>query len=221
MDAVLRLCARGMLLDGGRLVASGSASDVIAEYRTVERRLVDAGRFNVRRRTGTGWARITDLMLIDAGGRPTGAMAADRDLCFDLSLAMADPSGSGASLRGLVVHLVVCSDKGQPIVSLMNVGERGADIPSVQACRLTLRLEAPTFIPGRYRVNAFVGFPSIEHVDEVPDALEFDILPPDHPWRPYGYGADSGIVCRLADWTCLDPTAGRRELVEASTSAGR
>ena len=74
MEAIQRLCTRGMLLERGHLTASGSIHDVVRKYRTVERRLVDIGRFSPRGRRGTGWARIKDLRLVDddrqAGGRP-------------------------------------------------------------------------------------------------------------------------------------------------------
>ena len=130
---------------------------------------------------------------------------------FDLDVEMKDRSVSASSLRGLTVHLVIASDSGQPLVSLMNVDDGGVHLPSTQACRLRIRLKAPTFIPGRYRVDAFIGVPYAEHVDHVVEALEFDVLPPERPWRPYEFSAESGIVCRVGEWSCL----------EAPTHAGR
>jgi lipopolysaccharide transport system ATP-binding protein len=54
IEAIQRLCTRGMLLDRGRLVAEGPIGEVVSRYRTVERRIVDIGRFNPRARSGTG-----------------------------------------------------------------------------------------------------------------------------------------------------------------------
>jgi hypothetical protein len=54
-------------------------------------------------------------------------------------------------------------------------------------------------------VNAFLGIPYLEHVDEIPDAFEFDVLPPARPWRPYELHASRGIVCRKAAWSCQAP----------------
>lgn len=209
MDAVQRLCSRGMLLDQGRLIATGSIGDVVSEYRAFERRLVDVGRFNPRARSGTGWARIADIKLLDESAAAVPDRPADKDLIFEVSLEMKDAGRAGGSLRGLILELVICSDQGQPLVSVMNVDDGGAELPAVDRCRVRARLQGPTFVPGRYRLNAFVGIPYLEHVDEVPDAFEFEIAPPENPWRPYELHRQ--IVCRKAEWLCI--TAAERPAI--------
>jgi lipopolysaccharide transport system ATP-binding protein len=203
MEAVQRLCGRGLLLDHGRLLASGPIADVVRRYRSDDERVGDVGRFNPRARSGTGWARITNIVLRDDSGRDVAARSADADLEFELTLETADSLRNTASLRGLVVEVVICTDQGQPIVSLMNVDDDGGiELPAANRCRVRARLAGPTFIPGRYRVNAFLGVPYLEHVDEVPDAFEFDIIAPVQPWRPYALHISRQIVCRKAEWRC-------------------
>ena len=202
MEAIQRLCSRGMLLDRGRLMASGSIGEVVTKYRATERRLVDIGRFNARGRSGTGWARIRDLRLVDNAGRPVPGRPAEEDLTFVVDLELHNASMVGASLRGLILELVIHSDQGQPLVSLMSIDDEGVELPSAAGCRITATLSGPTFLPGRYRLNAFLGIPYREHVDEVPDALEFEVLSPVHPWRPYELHSSRQIVCRKASWTC-------------------
>ena len=65
LEAVQRLCSRGLLLDRGSVVATGTIADVVSQYPALGRRLVDAGRFNPAARMGSGWARITDVSLVD------------------------------------------------------------------------------------------------------------------------------------------------------------
>src|SRR5262249_61180530 len=101
MDAVQRLCTRGMLLDHGRLIATGPIGDVVSQYRSFERRIVDTGRFNPRARMGTGWARIKDIVLMDESGLPVPTRPADADLVFEVSIAMDGDGHAGGSLRGL------------------------------------------------------------------------------------------------------------------------
>jgi hypothetical protein len=88
------------------------------------------------------------------------------------------------------------------------------DLPARFAARLHATLAGPTFVPGRYRLNLFLGIPYLEHVDEVTDAFEFEILPPTSPWRPYALHDNRGIVCRRAAWQLdvgeLDVAAPRR-----------
>jgi lipopolysaccharide transport system ATP-binding protein len=202
MEAVQRLCTRGMLLDRGRLVADGPITQVVNQYRSVERQRVESGRFNPRARSGTGWARIADIALLDDSGRPVRSRPAEADLTFALDIETMDSTRNTATLRGLVVELVICSDQGQPLVSVMNVDDGGVDLPAAARCRVRARLPGPTFIPGCYRLNAFLGVPYLEHVDEVPDAFEFEIAAPEQPWRPYELHASRQVVCRKAGWTC-------------------
>ncbi len=204
LEAVQRLCTRGLLLDQGRVVADGPVADVVNRYRSVERQVVPPGRFNARARSGTGWARIVDIALLDDGGQAVSSRPADGDLVFDVAIQTTADRNSG-TLRGLVVELVVCTEQGQPLVSIMNVDDGGVDLPAAHACRVRARLAGPTFIPGRYRLNAFVGVPYLEHVDEVPDAFEFDIEPPLQPWRPYELHISRQLVCRKAAWDCRVP----------------
>ena len=205
MEAIQRLCTRGLLMDRGCLALSGSIAEVVAKYRTAEQSMVEVGQFNTRSRSGTGWARIGDIRLLDDRGVAVRGMPPENDLVFEIDLQLSDASSRGASLRGLVVELVVCSDQGQPLLSLMNVDDDGLALPAVTSCTMTARLPGPTFIPGRYRLNAFVGIPFLEHVDEIPDAFEFEIVEPERPWRPYQLHITRGIVCRKAQWTCALP----------------
>jgi lipopolysaccharide transport system ATP-binding protein len=202
MEAIQRLCTRGLLMDRGRLVMSGPVGEVVAQYRAVEQSMVEVGRFNTRSRSGTGWARVRDIRLVDDRGEAVRGAPPEDDLTFQIDLQLAHASSRGASLRGLVVELVVCSDQGQPLLSLMNVDDDGVELPSATSCTVTARLAGPTFIPGRYRVNLFIGIPYLEHVDEIPDAFEFEIVAPERPWRPYELHITRGMVCRKAHWDC-------------------
>src|SRR5205814_6662483 len=161
------------------------------------------GRFNPRSRSGTGWAKVSDIRLVDGQGTAVRGVPPENDLVFEIDLELSNASSSGASLRGLVIELVVLSDQGQPLLSLMNVDDDGRELPPVPSCTITARLPGPTFIPGRYRLNAFVGIPYLEHVDEIPDAFEFEIFAPKRPWRPYQLDITRGMVCRKARWGCV------------------
>jgi hypothetical protein len=53
-------------------------------------------------------------------------------------------------------------------------------------------------------LDIFLGIPDLQHVDVIAEALSFDILPPERPWRPYSIEKTRGVFCRMADWVCLD-----------------
>ena len=181
-----------------------AVGDVVSAYREVERTLIDVGRFNPRGRRGSGWAYIVDVRLLDERGACVSARPSDCDLLLELDLEV--DKQRGASLRGQLVHLVISANDGHPLVSLLSVDDGGVELPAASRCTLRMRLGGPTFVPGRYRINAFLGVPGLEHVDEIPDAFEFDILPPTYPWRPFEMSPASGPVCRRAEWIASVPS---------------
>jgi lipopolysaccharide transport system ATP-binding protein len=205
LDAVQRLCSRGLLLERGRLAGDGPIDDVVAQYRKADSAGDGLGQFTAATRRGTGWARIADIRLVTETGARTGARAADQDLVFEIDLGT-EP-GDGARLRGLVLELVFSSEEGHPLLSLMNVDDEGVELPDAGTCTVRLRVPAPVFVPGRYRVRAFLGVPFLQHVDEIDDAFEFEVMAPVHPWRPYELSPLRGRACRRGEWRCAPALA--------------
>jgi homopolymeric O-antigen transport system ATP-binding protein len=205
MVTVQRLCSSALLLDRGQVVQLGPVDQVVDRYVSQsDGAAAGAAGFRPGSRGGTGWARVVDMRLLDEQGHAVGAVPCDADLLFEIDMELRDAVSSGASLRGLVLELSICSALGQPLLSLMNVDDSGVDLPAASSCRVQVRLRGPTFVPGRYSVNVFLGLPYLQHVDEVLDALRFDILPPRQPWRPYELHEARGVVCRKADWTRVE-----------------
>jgi lipopolysaccharide transport system ATP-binding protein len=203
MAVMQRLCARGLLLDRGLVVAAGPIGAVVRRYLR-EESPNDVARFAPRARSGTGWARIKDVRLLDELDRPTAGQPSDSGLRFEFDLEVADTGKAGGSLKGLVLELVICSEEGQPLLSVMNVDNPGVELPAERACRVQARIPPPTLAPGRYRLDLFLGIPYLQHVDEVVEALSFEVFPPERPWRPYPLEQTRGMVCRKADWVCVD-----------------
>ena len=87
----------------------------------------------------------------------------------------------------------------------MNVDDDGVELPSATTCTITARLPGPTFIPGRYRLNVFVGIPYLEHVDEIPDAFEFEIVAPERPWRPSSCTSPGASSAGRRSGRCASP----------------
>jgi lipopolysaccharide transport system ATP-binding protein len=203
LDALQRLCTRGVLLDRGRIAADGPIDEVITKYRAGDLRGDGLGVFNPASRRGQGWAQISDVRLVTPEGFRAGARAADQDLVFEIDLATC--GADATRLRGLVLELVISSEEGHPLCSVMNVDDAGVELPDATTCTVRARIAAPTFVPGQYRLRAFLGIPHLQHVDEIDDAMQFEIVPPVHPWRPYELTPLRGHTCRQAEWTCAVP----------------
>ncbi|HVN31930.1 MAG TPA: ABC transporter ATP-binding protein [Thermoanaerobaculaceae bacterium] len=200
MAVIQRLCARALLLDGGRLSADGPAGEVVQRYLRSSRPVTGKARFSPMSRGGTGWARVTDVRFLDEHGLPVDSRPADADLIFELDLCITEPETRGASLRGLVLELVVATEAGDPLLSVMNVDDPRTDLPASDAGRVRVRLPGPTLIPGRYRLDIFLAIPHLQHVDEVAGALSFDVSHPERPWRPYEMHPSRGLFCKRAIW---------------------
>lgn len=200
MSTIQRLCSRGLFLEEGRLVEDGDVDSVVVRYNEAGRS-AEAHCFNPRQRSGTGWARVTDMRLVNARGEIVTGVPSDADLTVDIDLALADPESGGLSLRGLVMELIFLNDQGQPITSVLNVDDSGVEFPESAAFTARMRLPGPTFVPGRYHLNLILGIPFVQHVDELVDALTFDIHPPVDAWRPFDLSATRGNSCRIANWS--------------------
>ena len=99
MEAIQRLCTRGLLMDRGRLAISGPVGEVVAQYRAVEQSMVEVGRFNTRSRSGTGWARVRDIRLVDDRGKAVRGGPPEDDLTFQIDLQLAHASSRGRGRR--------------------------------------------------------------------------------------------------------------------------
>ncbi len=201
LEAVQRMCSRGLLFEQGRLVATGPIADIIARYRAAQSDDESLGRFRSASRQGLGYARVEDVKLL-VDGRPAGQVPCDADLVFECHVTMTP--GHGGTLSGQTLEVTVCGDDGVPLCSVMTADDGGVELPAAQSCVVRVRLAGPTFVPGRYRLNTFLGIPNLIHADEVFDALEFEVLPPMHPWRATGLSRARGIVCRVGEWTLMD-----------------
>lgn len=201
LEAVQRLCSTGLLLEQGRLVATGPINDVVARYRAARAEDGSLGRFRPSVRQGNGYARVEDVRLI-VDGRPSGRVPVDADLVFECRLTT-DPGHEGA-LSGQMLELTLTADDGTPVCNLMTLDDGGVALPATGACTVRVGLQGPTFVPGRYRLSLFLGIPHFVVSDELFDAFEFEITPPLHPWRPVELTRAKGLACRRGTWSLVD-----------------
>ena len=204
VDAIQRLCTSGVLLEQGRVIQQGAIADVLTEYRRRSGPADQFGSFSTRGRLARGFAQITNVRLLNADGAPAGVIPANADLAMEVELE-AQPSAV-ESLRGLVLEINIRSEEGTPLLSLMNVDEGGAELPSERTCTLQFRVTGPVLAPGRYLVSATLGIPQVLQVDELRDCLEIRVDPPERPWRPYPLHASRGLACRASQWRVLAPS---------------
>ncbi len=206
MATIQRLCGRGLLLERGQILEAGDIAQVISKYLTTSES-DELARFNPNQRGGRGWARIRDVRLYDADRHQVSAVTNDADLILEFDVAVSETETLQTTLRGLLLEVMFYTEQGQPLMSSMSVDFNGVELPAARACRLKMRLPGPTFVPGRYRLNLFLGVPYLQHVDEIQSALQFEILPPAQPWRPFDLYPTWGHICRQCEWSLVETRA--------------
>ncbi len=154
--------------------------------------------------------------MVDEDGRAVGSRPCDKDLNLVIDVETTNAMGSH-TLRGLVLELMFLSEEGQPVTSVMNVDDGAAEFPSAKRCRVRVQIPSPTFMPGRYRLRIFLGIPFLQHVDDIDNALSFEILPPEMPWRPYELHPSRGVVCLKAEWQCETDLSTTRSSTRVSS----
>lgn len=200
MATIQRLCARGLFLEGGLLKEDGPISTIISRYNSTEHS-AGIGKFDSRERKGSGWARVTDIRIVGSESDLNRAPASDEALIIDVDIAVTKNAGAGMTLKGLIVELMFFNQHGQPLTSVMNLDEPRLELPERQACTVRMTLPGPTFIQGTYHLNVFLGIPFLQQVDEIVQAVTFEILPPINSWRPYDLHEMRGYMCRKAEWS--------------------
>jgi lipopolysaccharide transport system ATP-binding protein len=199
MAVIQRLCSHSLLLDKGELKEHGPTDRVIQRYLTSASDN-GLGRFTPTNRAGRGWARFTSLRLVDENSQTVTTRGADQDLIFEFEVQIQDPTQHEGTVKGLVAEFMFFDSSGTPVTSVMNVDDPPTALPPTGTCRMEMRLPGPTFVPGRYYINLFLGIPFVQHVDELQNALAFEITSPVAPWRPYELSVKRGRACRKALW---------------------
>jgi lipopolysaccharide transport system ATP-binding protein len=173
MDAIQRLCTRGVLLEQGMVALDGAVSPVVARYlssqeggsspgRRIE--LVDSAR------TGTGEARFTAVSYYSgsdvAGGYPYpwGPVTFEMDITSDGSL----------SVESLAV--VLSSSGGVKLVNADTISSGHRVQLAAGRNRVVLDIEALYLNPGTYRLGLWLaGLDSA--YDYVESASSFEVAP--------------------------------------------
>lgn len=200
MAAIQRLCQRVILFDNGQIIEDDHKDHVINRYMMLNV-VKQKGKFEPKDRGGRGWARITDVRLIDNEGNSVQSLPNDSDFILEIDVSVSDTTPSEITLRGLILEVMFYDEQAQPLFSSMSVDFNGEALPAQRQCTVTMRLPSPTFMPGIYHLNLFLGVPYQQHVDEIRNAFAFEILPPHVPWRPYDLHTKWGHLCQKADWT--------------------
>jgi lipopolysaccharide transport system ATP-binding protein len=174
MDAVQRLCSRGMLLEAGKVVVQGDISDVVGKY--LSGRVAESSprvwvELEQADRTGSGEARFarvrysSDNEGLASHAYPHGPMSVDMEVA----------AGRALAVESLAV--VIWSVGGAKLVNADTIS-KGLTLqlePGLN--RVQLRIEALYLNPGTYRLGLWMASSLGSAYDYIDFAFRFEVVP--------------------------------------------
>jgi homopolymeric O-antigen transport system ATP-binding protein len=204
MQAVRRLCERGVLLEHGRLVAEGSAESIVRRYlASIE--ALDSGR---RRwedpadRPGDELCRVVEVSVTEPDGEPASSFFSSRPITvtIEFELAAVDPSFTLgfdlAAADGVVVFRSYITDTADEAAPRLSPGRNAV------SCTIPPGL----LNSGRYAVHLRVGLHWVKWIVHLDDALQFDVVA-DHGESLFlNDTARPGVVAPILAWETVAPS---------------
>ena len=195
MEAVQRLCARALLVEGGRLAADGPSHEVTARYLLRASRGAAPGeRIELAdaERRGTGEARFVEACYRNPDGAAAQPVPSGR-LEVELVIDAARPLAAGS------VAVVLSDARGMKLVNADTVAH--GQVLRLDAGRNVLRfdLEAVHLNPGRYVVGLWLTETALgEPVDFVERAFELEVIPAAAATLGVTPSANGVVPCRFS-----------------------
>jgi lipopolysaccharide transport system ATP-binding protein len=174
MNAILTLCSRAVLLDGGRLEAEGDVAAVASSYFSQALGLLtDDGNLQSVGRTGTGKAKFASLTLqsLDSSGQGVVSVYTGCNLRVQVEIeAFADIAESN-------VAVIIYDSSGYRLIDV-NTAQKGSfvKLSAGQKARTCFDLQDLLLKPGRYFIGLFLGRDMLEETDNIEQAYAFDVV---------------------------------------------
>ncbi len=167
MGLVQTLCQRGIVLQEGRIVFDGGASDGVACYlRTLE----EVGQEDIAIRTdrrGRGEVRVTDFTIFNRENQPTQMLLTGNPARFELTL--------NGWMYGMTCVLTVFDHLGRPVTKFQsNVQGPDDEINPELGHKFVCEIDEFLLMSGSYRVDVWLrGGGEVQ--DHIQAATRFDV----------------------------------------------
>jgi len=194
MDAVQRLCDRAVLVERGRLVASGTTAGVVGQYLARANAPSSAGAWidlSSVERTGNGVARSVKARYwsdLDAAGcRPYSD--------GPLTVRLAIEAAGACTISSLAVTLY--DTMGTKLVNADTIALGHTLRLDPGEHHVTLRIPELHLNPGVYIMGFWLAGPLATVYDFVPTGFELEVVPQLSPGLGRAPGDDGLVTCRL------------------------
>jgi lipopolysaccharide transport system ATP-binding protein len=198
LGAVRRLCERAVLLDHGRLLATGPPSDVVAEYMSRALPEQSAGRSQIAPdapRLGTGEARLREVGLTSEDNEPLGALHLGQPFRITAVFDVWEP------IEDIVVEFGISSLGGDRVATAQSSDREGPMLRFAPGRREISAAFDATMLPGEFTIDVGIHHRSGVTIDYVQDSLRFTALnAAEHGSDHYPWTDVRGFVRPPARW---------------------
>jgi homopolymeric O-antigen transport system ATP-binding protein len=214
MNIVRRLCAGGMLLDGGRLITSGDINHVVTTYLTsIEPD--EGGRRTWERSVGPGDSAfsLAAIQVAEEDSEPRTTFFTSKPIYVSLEFDVDELN------PGLMIAIEIASADGS-VVFFTSFRDMPEDaVPQLERGRNALRCEIPAELlnAGRYAINVRVLIQGARWIVYEDAILHFDTIL-DHGSSLFftSGAARSGVVVPAIKWAAVEPRTASTQLLSRS-----
>ena len=205
LQAILQLCDRAILLDGGKVVKDGPTHDVVAQY---EEQTVGAGSQVVwddpAKAPGNDLVRLQSVRVVDQDGEPAPAIDVRQQIGIEIGFRVL---GGG---RSVVPKIKVIDQHGAICFNALDVSPRWNETAAAGEYLATAWIPGNLLNEGRFSVDVEVV--TIASPKLIPHAgahkvVAFHVYDPAEGGSARGLytGQLRGVVRPLLEWTSEEP----------------
>lgn len=190
MAAINTLCSSALVLDEGRVIARGATADCVTVYlsQTVEREGMTWKRPFTQ---PAGPLTINEIRASLEGQQP------NLQLALNVSLTSHGPH------KPAFIAADILDVTGVGIMQALPQLE-GFINDTVSRHAVTITIDLPPLIPGQYFVTLWTGSHNTETLDQIPEAIRFEILASPTPGRTYPHTTDHGYIVPFSRLTYVE-----------------
>jgi lipopolysaccharide transport system ATP-binding protein len=190
MVAIESLCSKSVYLDEGSVMNIGDTRDVISDYLKPKENVDSVNLEFSKNRTGTGAARITNVLLKDSIGVEIN------------TIPMGDPFYVEVYYKGglkrATVAIIIGGVYNDKIIEANSYFSYNAILDLVSG-KYVCHFKKNILLPGVYNITAYLGRFD-ENVDTLKNCLEFNVEPADVYGTGHAMDQRCGIVYVDHDW---------------------
>jgi lipopolysaccharide transport system ATP-binding protein len=205
MQAVRRLCRRGVLLDHGRVIDDGPVEGVIRNY------LASVDETDASRRTwddagerlGDELCRIREIRVTDENDRPTGSFLSSKPIVVAIEFELA------ALDSAFVAGFDLTTVDGVAVLRTCHTDLAEDEMPKLELGLNVLRCTIPPGLlnSGRYQINLRVFLHFIRWIAHVDSVLQFDVVADHGDSLFLNANSRPGVVAPILAWEAAGAAA--------------